>query len=380
MKKPHVIVVGAGAFGGWTALYLLRQGARVTLLDAWGPGNSRASSGGETRIIRGTYGPNQPYTKMTARAFELWDEHEAQWKKKFMQRCGVLWLVCGDGVFERASLPTLREAGIAYEEWTPATISKRYPQINVEDVKWAIFEPGSGYLFARRSCHAVVEGFVAEGGEFKLGAVASVEISGGETHGVRLEDGSHLQAGSYVFACGPWLGKLFPEVIGQHIRATRQDVVFFGVPHGDARFTEEYLPVWADHGEHFIYGIPGSITGDNARGFKFADDTRGEEFDPTAGDRTVRPEFIRAAKQYLAHRFPAMKDAPVVETRVCQYENTPDNHFIIDRHPQAQNCWIVGGGSGHGFKHGPALGEMMTPLVLRNGAADAVFRLERFQR
>src|SRR3954447_24784826 len=91
--KPHIAVIGAGAFGGWTALYLLRQGAHVTLLDAWGPGNSRASSGGETRVIRGTYGPNQPYTKMAARAAQLWNENEKRWNMKLIHRTGVLWMV-----------------------------------------------------------------------------------------------------------------------------------------------------------------------------------------------------------------------------------------------------------------------------------------------
>ena len=115
--KTHIAVIGAGAFGGWTALYLLRRGARVTLVDAWGPGNSRASSGGETRVIRGTYGPNQPYTKMAARATQLWKENEKRWGQKLMHQTGVLWMVtAGDDHFERESLPLLREAGIAYQE------------------------------------------------------------------------------------------------------------------------------------------------------------------------------------------------------------------------------------------------------------------------
>ena len=115
-SRLHVAVIGAGAFGGWTALYLLRGGARVTLLDAWGPGNSRSSSGGETRVIRGAYGPDQPYTKLAARALELWKENQAQWKRKFFFPIGVLWMVEGDGAFERGSLPFLKDAGIPFEE------------------------------------------------------------------------------------------------------------------------------------------------------------------------------------------------------------------------------------------------------------------------
>src|SRR5436309_6475576 len=90
--KPRVAVVGAGAFGGWSALYLLRRGARVILLDAWGPGNSRASSSGETRVIRGTYGADSPYTRMAAHALKLWKHHEKRWKRQFLHRTGVLWM------------------------------------------------------------------------------------------------------------------------------------------------------------------------------------------------------------------------------------------------------------------------------------------------
>ena len=177
------------------------------------------------------------------------------------------------------------------------------------------------------------------------------------------------------------MGKLFPDVIGDKIRVTKQDVFFFGTPAGDARFSEKRLPVWADHRERFIYGIPGSLGSENqGRGFKIADDSRGPEFDPTTGERVVSAEGLKIVREYLGFRFPAMKDAPLIETQVCQYENTPDNHFIIDRHPAADHVWLVGGGSGHGFKHGPALGEMLAGLVMEGRDADPLLRLRRFRK
>jgi glycine/D-amino acid oxidase-like deaminating enzyme len=375
--KPHVVVIGAGAFGGWTALYLLRRGARVTLLDAWGAGNSRASSGGETRVIRGTYGPNRPYTKMAARATQLWKEHDQRWKVKLLHQTGVLWLVtAGDDHFECESLPVLREAGIAYQELTVRDIAARWPQINMEALHWGIYEPEGGYLTARVACQAVLDGFVAEGGEYRQMAVEGRDLDGAKWDSLTLADGSRLQADQYVFACGPWLGKLFPETIGHRIHATKQDVFFFGTPAGDDRFSESKMPVWADHRETFMYGIPGN----QGRGFKVADDTRGPEFDPTSGERMVSPEGLKAARDYIAFRFPAMKNAPLLESRVCQYENSPDNNFIIDRHPRHDNVWILGGGSGHGFKHGPALGEMAAGWVIENKDPDGVFRLGRFRK
>jgi glycine/D-amino acid oxidase-like deaminating enzyme len=374
-KQPHVVVVGAGAFGGWTALWLRRRNARVTLLDAWGPGNSRASSGGETRVIRGTYGPRAIYTHLTARALHLWKEHERRWQRKLYHPIGVLWLVENDETYERAALPWLKEAGLAFEELSGAETARRYPQINCEQVRWAIYEKDAGYLTARRACAAVLEGFLAEGGEYRqLAAQAGPQPVGGELRSIKLSDGTTLGADGFVFACGPWLGRLFPDVIGDRVRATRQEVFFFGTPPGDQRFTEQALPVWADHGRGFIYGIPGN----EWRGFKVADDRRGPPFDPTTGERLPTPAVLQAAREYLAFRFPGMKDAPLVEARVCQYENSPDEHFIVDRHPAAANAWLVGGGSGHGFKHGPALGELVARLVVGDGTPDPQFRLSRF--
>ncbi len=373
-KTPHVAVVGAGAFGGWTALFLLRRGARVTLLDAWGPGNARASSGGETRVIRAAYGPRGIYTQMAARALTLWKEHDHRWRRKLLHPIGVLWLVEDDDQYEKAALPLLTQAGVAFEELTGVETARRYPQINCERVRWAIFEREGGYLSARRACAAVLDAFVAEGGVYRQLGAQPGPAAGSEITGLTLSDTTTLSADAYVFACGPWLGRLFPAVIGDRVRATRQEVFFFGTPPGDRLFTEEALPVWADHGTHFVYGIPGN----EWRGFKVADDTRGPPFDPTHGERIPTPETLEAARAYLAFRFPALAGAPLLEARVCQYENSPDEHFIIDRHPVTKNVWLVGGGSGHGFKHGPALGELVARLVVTGEAPDPQFRLTRF--
>ncbi|MGB0008632.1 MAG: FAD-dependent oxidoreductase [Candidatus Sulfotelmatobacter sp.] len=375
--KTHVAVVGAGAFGGWTALHLLERGARVTLLDAWGPGNSRASSGGETRIMRGTYGPDQPYTRLAARALKLWAKYERRWKRHFLHRTGVLWMASSrDDEFERGSPPTLRDAGIKFLELSTSEMKKRWPQINFAGVRWGIYEPECGYLDARLSCQAVVDAFVSQGGVYRPVAVSADGLESAPVHRLTLLDGSRLQADLYVFACGPWLGKMLPQAVGELIRPTKQDIFFFGPPAGNLQFTDAHLPVWGDHGKRFLYGIPGS----GRRGFKIADDTRGPTFDPTSGERVVSQATLKRVREYIAFRFPAMKNAPLVETRVCQYEQTPDSNFILDRHPQIDNVWLVGGGSGHGFKHGPAIGELMAELVLNDGEPEPVWRPARFQK
>ena len=257
----------------------------------------------------------------------------------------------------------LREAGVKFEKLSTAKMKGRWPQINFADVQWGIFEPECGYLDARVSCQAVVDAFVAGGGEYRIALALGGGLESSFPH-LRLSDGSKLRADGYVFACGPWLGKLFRQTIGDLIRPTKQDIFFFGEPpRHTPYFTDAHLPVWGDHGERFFYGIPGS----ERRGFKVADDTRGpaNSILPPASELSAQATLKRVC-EYMTFRFPAMKDAPLIETRVCQYEQTADSHFIVDRHPQMNNVWILGGGSGHGFKHGPALGEMMAELILKD--------------
>ncbi len=368
----RVVVVGAGAFGGWTALQLLRMGARVTLVDAWDPGNSRSSSGGDTRIIRATYS-NPIYIRLALRALELWKEHETRWGRQLYVRTGSLRMRSLDDRSDRRAMSLLEAARIPIEELSLAEAAKRYPQIDFDGVRWVFYEPGAGYLHAREACRAVFSAFIDEGGEYRRFWASPGPISGRELTGITGE-ASLLRADQYVFACGPWLREVTSEVVGDLVMPTRQETFYFGTPRGDGRFLESAMPAWVDWAERVFYGIPGNA----ARGFKVADDTRGPRFDPTNGDRRVTEEGTERALALLARRFPALRNAPILETRVCQYENSPDFDFIVDRHPLALNMWIVGGGSGHGFKHGPALGEMVARMVLNNQAPEPAFALSRF--
>jgi glycine/D-amino acid oxidase-like deaminating enzyme len=374
-QKTRVAVVGAGAFGGWTALSLLRRGARVTLVDSWGPGNSRASSGGETRVIRGVYGSNATYVELASRAFVLWREHEQTVGQRLYNETGALWLVASkDDALERSSMPLLRDAGLPFRELSTAEATKRYPQIAFDGVRWALLELRAGYLLARRACETVVDLFRAEGGTYVQGPARPGTPKGAALESLTVEGREPIEADSFVFACGPWLGQVFPDLLGPRIRATRQEVYFFGAPPGE-RFSDSQVPVWIEHGARLFYGIPGN----QHRGFKVADDTRGAVVDPTTMERLPSAEGLAAARALLARRFPGLKDAPLVEARVCQYENSPDEHFIIDRHPELSNAWIAGGGSGHGFKFGPALGERIAAIVLGDRRTDDMFALARFK-
>jgi glycine/D-amino acid oxidase-like deaminating enzyme len=371
--RGTAIVVGAGAFGGWSALELRRRGWDVTLVEAWGPGHSRASSGGETRVIRGSYGERGVYTRLTARALERWRELDRERGTRLFQPAGVLWLAGAADEFIRASLPHLAAAGIAHERLDAAAGARRWPQIDWSGLAGALFEPASGFLFARRACAEVAAAFAEAGGRL-VHAEARPALAGGRG-AVVLASGERLEADLVLFACGPWLPRLFPELLGGRIRPTRQEVFFFGAPAGDRRFEPPALPVWADPtGERFFYGIPGN----EARGFKVADDTHGVEIDPSSEERVPSAAALERARELLARRFPALAGAPLVEARVCQYEVSPDSHLVFDRHPEAANLWVLGGGSGHGFKLGPALGEHVAAALAGEVAPEPAFALARF--
>jgi len=375
LSAEHVVVVGAGAFGGWTALALLRAGMRVTLVDAWGAGNSRASSGGETRVIRTVYNGNALYTRMAARAFTLWREAEQQWKHQVLFRTGAVWMCETDDSYVRKSIEPMKAVGLSVEELSPNEASRRYPQMGFRDVKTAFIEPEAGYLTARAACELVRETVVREGGTYKQASVRPGAAAGGRLTRVGLSDGGTLDANRFVFACGPWMGQLFPDVVGRRIVATRQEVFFFGTPAGDSRFDSGNLPGWVHVGERLVYGIPNH----ERRGLKLADDTAGPEVDPTTLQRVPSAEGQAQARDFVARRFPALANAPLVEARVCQYEASTDGNYLVDRHPRLENVWLLGGGSGHGFKMGPALGEHAAGVIQGRVPVNPLFAYGRLK-
>jgi len=363
-----VAVIGAGAFGGWTAWHLARRGARVLLVDAWGAGNSRGTSSGEARILRFSYGEKLLYSRWTQRAREIWRECEAQWGENLFAPCGMLWLFRDENAYFRDSVTALDSLREPWECLSAAECGRRFPQIAVDAREFALYEPKSGFVRAQRAMQMVAAQVERLGGKLRIGWVEERGARLGAPH--RLESvrmtsegaTSDLHAGAFVFACGPWLPQLFPRLLGRRIVVTQQDVFYFGAPAGDARFDAPQLPAWADYETEF-YGTPGC----DVSPFKLANNQGVPGFEPTAGERIVRPESLDAARLYLARRFPAMAQAPLVRARVCQYERTPDSNVVLDRHPEWENVWLAGGGSGHGFKFGPALGEFLAGLVLEGG-------------
>ncbi|MEM9302679.1 MAG: FAD-dependent oxidoreductase [Pseudomonadota bacterium] len=364
-RGRRIVVVGAGAFGGWTALALQRAGANVTLVDAWGPGNARASSGGESRVIRAIYGPDRIYAEMVQEAYPLWEALDATTDDALHVPTGALWMLrSDDDRYVRSSLPIMQELGFPVAEPTLEEARHRWPQINFDGIKRLYFEERAGMLSSRRCCEVVRDRFVELGGHYATARVAATAITGGRLEAITLAAGSEpasvMRADAFVFACGPWLGRLFPDVVGDALFPSRQDVLYFGQPAGSDAYGPERLPVWLDFGDDVLYGLPDA----HRRGFKLADDTRGPLIDPDTLERIPDPGAIAKARAFMRQRFPELADAPLIEARVCQYENSPDGQLILDRHPGAENVWLAGGGSGHGFKLGPAVGNRLAGAIL----------------
>lgn len=360
----RVVVVGAGAFGSWTALWLLRRGASVTLVEQYGPGNPLSSSGDESRVTRSAHGPDDHYPRWQRRALEQWRELDAS----LVVPAGVTWFAGATDEFETQSLEVLDGLGIPAERLDAAEAVRRWPQISMQGVAWVLHEPEAAALLARRAVAATVRAFVAEGGELRIGR------AGVGPNGELQLDGATHAFDAAVFAAGPWLPKLLGGSVVD-LAVTRQEVVYFATPPGDERFDAGNHPIWVEYGAA-IYGLP-SI---EHRGFKVAPDDPGPIVDPDTQDRRLTDERVATSRAYLARRFPDLADRPVAEGRVCQYETTADTHFIIDRlpSPPMPNAWVVGGGSGHGFKHGPVVGEYLSGLITDQPVDDLAPPDDRF--
>jgi glycine/D-amino acid oxidase-like deaminating enzyme len=348
-----VVVVGAGVFGAALARRCAATGWDVTLVERIAPGHVRAGSGGESRLIRCAHGGDAWHAGLARRALELWRELDPA----LVVGGGVVWLARHDDGWEAASERTLRALGIPCERVDPADL---YPSVATADLRFALLEPEAGALRAREATRALAAAAVAAGARLEL---AEARPDGA---GVVLGDGRRLEADRVAWACGAWLPALFPGLV--RLRVTQQDVFFFGA--GPA-WRMPGVPAWVDY-DGAVYGL-GDVDG---RGVKVSPDVEGPEVDAETMRRMPLPEHEALARAALAHRFPALAGAPLVGTRTCQYELTADTRFLLAPHPgHGGRVWLLGGGSGHGFKHGPALAEVVERWLAGEEPPDPAFGL-----
>ena len=372
--SPDVAVVGAGAFGGWTALSLRERGLNVVSIDEYGPSNPRAASAGETRSIRSGYGAQGFYSAWAIQAMAMWKQRQAEFGRTLLYpndriELAQEWspgLTAQRGIFDRLNIP--------YEVLNRAALRTRYPQMNFDDVEFAFLEKSSSAVIkARESMIRTSEVFQEKGGRFQVARAMPGEAGGRTLKTLALNDGGSLSAGQFVFACGPWSPKVFPKEMGPKVAVRRSEYYYWGVPAGDERFSWPNQPAWHDHVQGG-YGF-GSIE----RGLKYSPNGGGGgAHDPDTAERLPTAFLIEKGRQYIDHRFPGMRNAPILETRVCQTEGTANTHFVIDKHPDYDNVWIASGGGGHGFKFGPLLGEYIAGRVTESPGdpqIDELFKL-----
>ena len=371
-SAPDVVVAGAGVFGAFTALRLRERGLTVVLVDAYGPGNSRSSSGGETRSLRVGFDDRELYFHWALKAAEYWRTFEQEWKRQLIVPTGSLeisarWTQGMEDtkrIYERLRVP--------FEVLGPDGLRQRWPQINPDGIEVAMYEPGAFLIKAREAVMASVDAFQEKGGTLRIAQAQPGNTSGRRMENIRLASGERLSASQIVFACGPWLRKVFPELLESRISTPRREVIFFGTPAGDERFGSSYLPVVLEPPRFFTFP---NVEG---RGLKISIGGTSQQIDPDNVERFVPADVVKKAHDLMSLRFPDLKGQPVVETRVCQYEYTADRHFLVDLHPEYDNVWVVGGGSGHGFKHGPMMGEYAADRIMGRAtdrAVDQLFRL-----
>jgi glycine/D-amino acid oxidase-like deaminating enzyme len=324
-------VVGAGVFGASAARELLRRGWEVTLYEQYTPGTVRSASGGDTRLIRFAHGDAEWYSRLALRGLELWRELEDEADTRLFEPVGVAWFDSGDGDFTERSEKTLVRLGVRCERLSPGEARQLYPSLGGDDLRSILFEPDAGVIYARQATQALVRGLPLE------------------TR--RVDPADPPAADVVVWACGAWMPQVCPGLI--ELRISRRDVFFVGV-----EGTWAGRPGFCDYDAAFYgHGDLGGL------GMKVAPDRSGESVDPDTLERLPLAENERLAREYLARRFPALAGAPVIGARVCQYTLTGDTHFLLARHPQNPSWWLLGGGSGHGFKHGPALAEVLADCI-----------------
>lgn len=365
-QTPDVIVVGAGNFGIWTALHLQRRGARVTVVDQYGPGNSRAASGGETRGVRTSYG-NEPHGllwgRWAARAIGRWKAWDAEHRDDALE---PLFYTTGDLIMREEMEPFLEQTvanwdvmGHPYEVLTAEEIRYRWPVIRTPDVTVGLYEPDAGVVRARRAIESVAHVFQQEGGRIVIGKAAVATVDGHTIADLTVEGGDRLSGGTFVFALGPWFPKFFPGLMGKRLNMrTLGHVLYISTPPGDERFRVPNLP---------SYNLPG-CTGwpalpRDSRGFRIRASS-GQGDDPDTSIRTVPVESEERPREILSKYFPELAERAVNETRACHYASSVSGNFIIDRHPEFDNGWLAGGGSAESFKSGPVIGEYVAGRVL----------------
>jgi len=356
-----VVIIGAGVMGSATAYYLSKSGKKILLIDQFKVKNDLNSSQDYSRVFRYEYGDDEFYTNLAVESLKLWKEFENDAKKQFYFQCGSLLIAEGEEEYAMKSYKTLKKLGHKVDLLDERDLSDRFPQFAA---KLGVLDYHGGILEAS----SAVESFVNLAKQNGIEILENVKVNKIGKNAITLEDKRTIKFSKLVVTCGVWTSK----ILDLPLRATKQQLVYFK-PKKSKDFTKDNFPVFGylDIG---FYGFP--IHGIDA--VKISNHLPGGIVDPDKDDRKVSEEFIQSCRDFFKKFIPKLADAEVVKTKVCFYNMTFDEDFIIDK---LDEDIIIGAGfSGHGFKFAPLLGKILADLVLsgRTHYDISRFRLNRF--
>ena len=376
--KNTTVVVGGGIMGVQAAWHLAQLGQTVTVLDQFDVPNQWASSGDHLRVFRLTYGKDAFYTEMALKAMPLWLELNALSEETLLQQHGVLELATKENGYEAQSLAVLKERSIRFERLDPLEVRKRYPMYNPRAIKWALFHPDGGMIWANRAVAATAS--IAQRKNVRIRSNVRVTQIIKDKNGVRaVKDaaGKTWEAERFLFTAGYWTGELLKSY-GIPIKITKQEQLFLRPLSNRGRYRPEHFPVFASISQGF-YGFPVHLHGF----IKIGDHRKGavvKKPDPEQL-RTLAPKFEKASRAFLKKFLPELAAFTEFEGHVGWYDNTPDDDFILDKLPDVPNAYVAAGFSGHGFKFAPIIGKSMAELMVGGKSELNLhrFRLARFK-
>lgn len=374
MAPFDVIILGLGAMGSAAAYHLARRGRRVLGLEQFTPAHDRGASHGRSRIIREAYFEGPRYVPLIRRAYELWDTLQQESGARLLLPTGGLMIGPEESELVQGALASARQHDLRHELLSRADLRRRFAQFAAEEATVAVWEPRAGALFPEDCIRAHLAGATRAGAVLQFEEPVRQWHAAGDTVEVTTAGGIY-SAGRLIVTAGPWAGQVLPR-LGLPLEVER-NVMYWFRPRDPALFTPDRCPVYIYEyaPRRLVYGFPAL----RADGIKVAYHHSGELCTPETIRRDVGEDEIQGMRGLLARYLPEA-NGELLQTATCMYTNTPDGHFIIDRHPDYASVTIACGFSGHGFKFSPVIGEALAEFCEYGHTRHDIelFRLRRF--
>ena len=375
MPTTDIIVLGLGAMGSAAAYHLARRGVRVLGIEQYTPAHAQGSSHGRSRVIREAYFEHPDYVPLIQRAYELWRGLEREAGERLLVMTGGLMIGPESGVLVQGALTSARAHRLPHELITGEEVQRRFPPFRLQPSTVAVQEPNAGVLFPEACVRAHLDGAAAAGAALHFEeSVRQWGVSGDRVE-VTTSRGTYTAA-RLVITAGPWAPPVLRD-LGLPLQVERNVMYWFTPLRNGETFAPERFPIYICEyrKDAFFYGFPALPDGS----VKVAHHHSGELCTPETIRRDVGADEVARMRALLAALLPDA-GGDLRQTATCMYTNTPDGHFIIDRHPRWNNVTMACGFSGHGFKFASVVGEVLADLALDGHTRHriALFRLARF--